>query len=311
MVEVRGLVLHIAVGWYDGTIAWQLNPDSDVSSHFIAGRDQGELAQMVDTADRAWTQGDGNGRWLSSENEGFLASDSRNPGGWERLSSWQVEANAQLFARGHLEYGYPLKVADHPGELGLGHHSMDREWLDEQWGHDQCPGAAIVAQKPEIVRRAIEIVEGSGMPLTDADARLVARHVWKDDVVSSPVSAATHKSNPEWQAESYLASIRNHAVWARDDISALRELVVATLAAREDLDTGQILTRLDEHAAAAAAARQAQTDQMEATLARMGPELAEELREVPVDRVEQAFVNVLSRVAFSVAPAGSSVPEPQ
>lgn len=166
MVEVRGLVLHIAVGWYEGTIAWQRNPDSRVSSHFIIGRESGELAQMVDTDIRAWTQGDGNGRWLSSENEGFLVGDRRNPGGWEKLSPWQVEANAQLLARAHREHGVPLAIATHPGQRGLGHHSMDREWLDEQWGHDECPGFHVVAQKAAIVARAKQIIGGDIVDLS-------------------------------------------------------------------------------------------------------------------------------------------------
>jgi hypothetical protein len=185
MVEQRGLVLHIAVGWFGGTIAWQHNPASRVSSHFVVGREQGELAQMVDTATRAWTQGDGNGRWLSSENEGFLARDSRNPGGWERLSPWQVEANARILAKAHQVYGVPLRIATHPGERGLGHHSMDREWLDEQWGHDECPGAAIVAQKPAIVARAKQIVEGEDdMPTADEVAKATIDRLLATKVVS-------------------------------------------------------------------------------------------------------------------------------
>src|SRR5512147_605994 len=69
-IECRGLVLHIAEGSYDGTIAWMKNPVSDVSSHFVIAKD-GRIAQMLDTAVTAWTQAAGNGHWVSVENEGF------------------------------------------------------------------------------------------------------------------------------------------------------------------------------------------------------------------------------------------------
>jgi hypothetical protein len=41
--------------------------------------------------------------------------------------------------------------------MGLGHHSMG---CDYNWGHCDCPGDAIIAQKPQILNRAIEIVNG-------------------------------------------------------------------------------------------------------------------------------------------------------
>ena len=52
LTEVRGLVVHIADGTFAGTISWERNPASNVSSHFVAAKD-GRLAQMVDTHDRA------------------------------------------------------------------------------------------------------------------------------------------------------------------------------------------------------------------------------------------------------------------
>lgn len=149
MVEQRGLVLHIAQGSYEGTIGWQKNPTAQVSSHFIAAKD-GRLAQMVDTHDRAWTQIEGNGHWLSVENEGFV------PDG---LSAGQIEAAAQILARAHREYSVPLVVATSPDQRGLGHHSMGAE-NGVNWGHPSCPGSTIIAQKPAIVARAKEIVGG-------------------------------------------------------------------------------------------------------------------------------------------------------
>jgi hypothetical protein len=168
LIEVRGLVLHTAEGYFKGTEAWQQNKDANVSSHFIVaglrdapyGVPDGKLAQMVDTADRAWTQQAGNSRWLSLECSGF---GSRG----DKLSPGQLEAAAQLLARAHTVYGVPLQVANDPTQRGLGHHSMDREGIDPEWGHDDCPGTNIIAQKPLIVARAIEIIGGDDMSWFD------------------------------------------------------------------------------------------------------------------------------------------------
>ncbi|HEY0700587.1 MAG TPA: peptidoglycan recognition family protein [Micromonospora sp.] len=152
MRDHKGLVLHIAEGFFEGTIAWQKNPVAQVSSHFVVSR-EGEIAQIVDSDVIAWAQHAGNTEWLSVENEGFPP---------EKLTAAQIEANAQLLARAHQEYQVPLVVTDDPAQRGLGHHSMGREHgLD--WGHDRCPGPAIVAQKGAIVARAVEIgTPGSG-----------------------------------------------------------------------------------------------------------------------------------------------------
>ncbi len=165
MVEQRGLVVHIAEGGFEGTIAWQKNPSAQVSSHFVVALD-GRIAQVVDTAVTAWTQQLGNGHWVSVENEGHTPS---------ALTPAQVEANAQLLARGHREHGWPLQIATAPSGRGLGHHSMGAE-NGIQWGHADCPGPAIKAQKPAILARAIAIINGTQedtMPL-DGHGRTLA-----------------------------------------------------------------------------------------------------------------------------------------
>lgn len=210
-VECRGAVLHIADGYYEGTISWQKNPAADVSSHFVVagprdvprGRPDGRIAQVVDTDIRAWTQRDGNGHWLSIECSGF-SGDS--------LSAAQIEACARILAKGHQVYGYPLQIATSPTGRGLGHHSMGTNgltvptdtWTGPTWGHEQCPGPAIVAQKRAILARAIQIVNGVTQQeddmafLDDMDARyLVYReYCWAnmvEAVTSSRGEVITHK----------------------------------------------------------------------------------------------------------------------
>jgi hypothetical protein len=155
MADHRGLVVHIAEGTYEGTISWERNGASQISSHFVVGR-AGQLAQLVDTHDRPWTQAAGNSAWLSVEGEGFTPASPHYRAGWERLTDAQLLAVARLLARAHQEYGVPLQVATSPTGRGLGHHSMG----GTAWGHLDCPGPVIVAQKPAIVALATEIIGG-------------------------------------------------------------------------------------------------------------------------------------------------------
>lgn len=152
----RGLVVHIAEGFYAGTIAWQRNAPAGqrVSSHFIVGRD-GRCAQMVDTDEQAWAQRSGNPDWLSVECEGFTTGHPlhKTHPGWESLSLQQIEKIAHLLVKAHQQYGVPIQVATGPDGRGLGHHSMG----GVPWGHLDCPGLPIIGQKPAIVARAHQL----------------------------------------------------------------------------------------------------------------------------------------------------------
>lgn len=168
MTGHRGPVLHIAQGTYRGTIAWQLNPDQrygdgtrvSTSSSWIVGRQRGEIAQMCDSETIAWCQRGGSRNRSSIELAGYAP---------ERPSVWQIEACALILAWEHRTYGVPLSVATDPTQDGLGHHSMDREWLGEEWGHDACPGAGVIAAKPGIVELARHIINGGEDDMFNAD----------------------------------------------------------------------------------------------------------------------------------------------
>lgn len=143
--QVRGVVVHIMAGTLAGTDSWFRNPKAKASSHFGTGKN-GALYQWVDTADRAWAQAAGNTSWLSVENEGQ---------GGDTLTDKQLDRNAEVLAWAHKTYGVPLQVADSPSERGLGYHAMG----GSAWGgHTSCPGSRIVAQLPEILRRAKKLI---------------------------------------------------------------------------------------------------------------------------------------------------------
>jgi hypothetical protein len=149
------VVIHTADGTYSGTISWQMNPDANVSSHFIVAKD-GRCAQMLDTNTKSWCQKAGNPYSIAIENEG----NENTP-----LTAQQIEKCAQILARLHQETtgGIPLRVTGQVGVPGLGHHSMGAE-SGVDWGHSACPGSIIKGQKQQIVDRATQIVNGITPP---------------------------------------------------------------------------------------------------------------------------------------------------
>ncbi|MFJ7419772.1 peptidoglycan-binding protein [Streptomyces uncialis] len=143
--SVQGVVVHIMAGTLPGTDSWFRNPKAQASSHFGTGKD-GRLWQWVDTADRAWAQAGGNRTWLSIENEGE---------GGDALTSAQMDRCAEVLAWAHKTHGVPLQVASSPSGRGLGYHAMG----GKAWGsHPLCPGSRIIAQLPEIVKRAKALI---------------------------------------------------------------------------------------------------------------------------------------------------------
>jgi len=148
--SVHGVVIHIMDGTLAGSEAWFNNPASQASAHFGTGK-AGALYQWVDTADRAWAQAGGNRTWLSVENEGK---------GGDALTDPQLQHCAEVLAWAHKTYGVPLQTTTDPNGKGLGFHGMG----GAAWGgHTSCPGPNIVAQLPEIVRRA-KAIAGDSAP---------------------------------------------------------------------------------------------------------------------------------------------------
>ena len=153
----RGQVVHIAEGSAAPAIRWADNPASQESEYFVVGRG-GAVTQLVGLEHMAWTQAQGNPEWIGVESEGYATGP---------LTDAQLDAHARIFAWLHRRWpdAVPLRVANDPSERGLGWHGMG----GAAWGgHLGCPGRLIVAQLPEIVRRATAIVEGAEMDVTQA-----------------------------------------------------------------------------------------------------------------------------------------------
>ncbi len=171
MREQRGMVLHVMQGSLVGSVAWGKNPTSQISFHFGTSK-SGLCQQLVDTEITAWTQGAGNGSWVSVENEDFTG----NP-----LSAEQVECVAQLYARGVREYGWPYALANSPSGRGLGYHAMG----GEAWGnHPDCPGRPIIDQRGLILARAQQINTPAPQPppMEDEDMKITPLGVYQTNL---------------------------------------------------------------------------------------------------------------------------------
>lgn len=196
----RGIAMHIAEGSYDGTVAWCRNPGSDISATFVSAKD-GRSVQLVDTDDRPWTQGAGNAEWLSIEFEGRSG---------DALTPQQLEFAARVLAKAHQVYGVPLQATDSPSGRGLGWHGMG----GAAWGgHTNCPGAPVLAQRPAIIARAKQIIEGDDMVLTDEEQKKL--YGWMAYIVE--VLGAFETGEPKmWTGK---------RVKAQDQLNALNAMV--------------------------------------------------------------------------------------
>jgi hypothetical protein len=141
----KGLVIHIAEAPQLSSIYnWFNNPNQTLpngtrikaSAHFAIGLD-GTIWQFVDTDHMAYAQGLGNSDYFSVEHVGYAGHE---------LTDDQINILAWLFRFLSDIYGFSLGLADQPGQSGLGYHSMGAGW-----GHPQCPGPAIIAQRQRVV----------------------------------------------------------------------------------------------------------------------------------------------------------------
>lgn len=179
MAAHRGLAVHVQVG---GGSCWDLFnvPADQASSTWWAARD-GTLEQYVDADMAAWAEAAGNGYFCSIESEGTPD---------EPLTAAQIERIAGLYAWGHGRYGWPLQTCDHDGSGLTTHSHYPSGAPDQSWGGHPCPGDIRRGQVPQILARAVQLLNvvypsGGPMPPTVYAGM-----------------AATPNGNGYWQAKS-------------------------------------------------------------------------------------------------------------
>lgn len=69
---ITHVVVHTMQGSYAGSINWFLNPDSNVSSHYLMRSSDGQITQMVRDRDKAWHARSANSYSLGIEHEGWV-----------------------------------------------------------------------------------------------------------------------------------------------------------------------------------------------------------------------------------------------
>ena len=69
--EVSAVVIHYTEGSYAGCISWFQNCDSQVSAHYVIRSSDGQVAQMVREADKAWHARTANGYTIGIEHEAY------------------------------------------------------------------------------------------------------------------------------------------------------------------------------------------------------------------------------------------------
>ena len=165
------------------------------AAHFSTFAD-GAIVQSRDTRFRSAANLNGNHRVIAIENED-AAKDVP-------LTDGQLDACASILAWAHKTHGIPLQLCpdSRPGSRGLAYH---RQGIDgnfegyrfrgrvnggEVWSESfgkVCPRDTRIAQLPEILARAKQLIEGDDMPnyrdWDDADKEALAR-----DILNAPLN---------------------------------------------------------------------------------------------------------------------------
>lgn len=138
MVEHLGLVLHVQEG-NNSPYPWFKDNASRASSTWWISK-AGFVEQYVDADLKAWAQGLGNARYNSVETEGFVE---------EPLTEAQINALTDLYLWGVTTFGWPVRLAERPGDRGFGWHGMG----GKDWGHISCPGEWRRTQRSDVLAR--------------------------------------------------------------------------------------------------------------------------------------------------------------
>jgi hypothetical protein len=107
-LDINKVVIHIAEGYYAGTINWFKTRSSDVSAHYVVRSRDGAVAQLVRNEDIAWHAGlwRYNQHSIGIEHEGFAADKAWYMGDMyrasARLTAWCCKRHRIPVKRSHI-----------------------------------------------------------------------------------------------------------------------------------------------------------------------------------------------------------------
>ena len=146
MSQDLGLIAHSTTN-HASPYGFFSRPANQASSNLWVS-DLGSVEQYVELGTRAWAQAAGNDGYHSVETSGTPDQP------W---TPEQVESLAKLYAWGNTNRGWPLTLAEKPGDKGFGWHGMG----GQAWGnHPGCPGDQRKAQRQTVLDRAAVLLGG-------------------------------------------------------------------------------------------------------------------------------------------------------
>ena len=107
-LNINRVIIHIADGYYEGTIQWFKTDSSNVSAHYVVRSRDGEVAQLVRNEDIAWHAGDWsyNQHSIGIEHEGFDENrdwyTNKMYHGSARLTAWCCKRHRIPVDREHI-----------------------------------------------------------------------------------------------------------------------------------------------------------------------------------------------------------------
>lgn len=147
--KVKWVVVHVAAGFYEGTIAWFNDRRAQANSHYLVGLD-GRVCQFVDEKWSAWHSFPANEESVGIEHVDNLKNGSP---GW--MSAAEFEASARLTAYLLKKYGLTTAAIKRHNEVGNTSHN--------------CPGPYFPMDRYKA--RVAEILKGGAVQPTKPPAQ--------------------------------------------------------------------------------------------------------------------------------------------
>lgn len=233
VIRAVGVVLHTAVSNGTSLFTFFNGRSSGVESHFYV-REDGTVEQYMDTTRRADCQRDGN----YFDGKGFLSVETWD-GGHPETTPWnakQVAAITDLIEWICRTHNVPAIKATGAQGTGIGYHAQFTSDSYPRWNKDHsCPTTTRIPQVPGITAAVRARLEGDNdMPITDDDAKRIARHVLTVDGVIPNVG---NKDNPFMSLAGGIADLEKtqdehgaHLAAIRADLDAIKSAGSATAA---------------------------------------------------------------------------------
>ncbi len=125
--ETRGIVIHVNVGTFEGTIDWFSGGSEGVGAHIQVGADR--VFQLVDLNEVCWHAVDANAFAIGIEHAGY----GRTRAEWlDAGHELAYSANRAAWILHQYKLGHPQ----------YGHNIWPHSWGGINWGNHDCPGPA-------------------------------------------------------------------------------------------------------------------------------------------------------------------------